>query len=51
MALERLILQELSEGQTESQVADAIGIPVSTLRRILERRLPDDRKTWAKLTA
>ncbi|HKN87590.1 MAG TPA: S24 family peptidase [Nitrospiraceae bacterium] len=51
MALERLILKELSEGQTESQVADAIGIPVGTLRGILDGRLPDDRDTWDKLTA
>lgn len=45
MALERLILKELSEGQTESQVAEAIGIPVSTLRGILEGQLTDDRDT------
>ena len=50
MALEGLILKELSEGQTESQVADAIGIPVGTLRSILGGQLPDDRETWAKLT-
>lgn len=50
MVLERLILKELSEGQTESQVADAIGIPVSTLRSILDGQLPDDQDTWAKLT-
>jgi hypothetical protein len=51
MALERLILKELSEGQTECQVADAIGIPVGTLRGILKGQLPDDRETWDKLTA
>ena len=50
MALERLILKELSEGQTESQVAEAIGIPLGTLRDILDGRLPDDRDTWEKLT-
>lgn len=50
MALERLILKELSEGQTESQVADAIGISVGTLRGILEGQLPEDQDTWGKLT-
>jgi len=50
MALDRLILKELSEGQSESQVADAIGIPVGTLRDILEGHLPNDRDTWDKLT-
>jgi len=50
VALERLILKELSEGQTESQVADAIGIPVDTLQGILAGRLPDNRDTWDKLT-
>jgi hypothetical protein len=47
MTLEQLILKELSEGQTESQVADAIGIPVDTVRGILNGKLPDDSETWA----
>jgi SOS-response transcriptional repressor LexA len=48
MAVERLILKELSEGQTEAQVAEAIGIPVETLQSILKGQLPDDDATWDK---
>ncbi len=51
MTLEQLILKELSEGQTESQVADAIGIPVDTVRGILNGKLPDDSETWGQLTS
>jgi hypothetical protein len=51
MALERLILKELSEGRTESQVADAIGIPLDTVRGILNGQLPDDSDTWGQLTS
>ena len=50
MALVGLILKELSEGRTESQLAEAIGIPVDALQGILDGQLPDDRNTWAKLT-
>jgi hypothetical protein len=50
MTLEGLILKELSEGRSESQVAEAIGIPVDTLRSILDGQLPDDRDTWGRLT-
>lgn len=51
MAVERLILKELSEGQSEAQVAEAIGIPVWTLQRILHGQLPDDKAMWDKLKA
>ena len=50
MALEEFILKELSEGQTECQLAEAIGIPRDTLRGILNGQLPDDPDTWGKLT-
>lgn len=51
MTLEQLILKELSEGRTESQLADAIGIPVDTVRGILNGQLPDDSDTWGQLTS
>jgi len=51
MAVERLILRELSEGQSETQVAEAIGIPLSTLQSILNGHVPDDKHTWGQLTA
>lgn len=51
MAVERLILKELSEGQSEAQVAEAIGIPVGMLQAILKGQLPDDEATWEKLKA
>lgn len=51
MTLEQLILKELSEGRTESQVADAIGIPLDTVRGILNGQLPDDSDTWGQLTS
>jgi SOS-response transcriptional repressor LexA len=49
MAVERLILKELSEGQSEAEVAEAIGIPVETLQSILNGQLPDDEAIWGKL--
>jgi transcriptional regulator with XRE-family HTH domain len=51
MAVDRLILKELSEGLSEAQLAEAIGIPVGTLESILNGQAPDDEVTWDKLKA
>jgi phage repressor protein C with HTH and peptisase S24 domain len=51
MDVEGLILRELSEGQSEAQVAESIGISIATLQDILAGHFPDDNETWGKLTA
>jgi hypothetical protein len=51
MNVEGLILRELSEGQSEIQVAESIGISLATLNDILAGHLPDDHDIWERLTA
>jgi hypothetical protein len=51
MDVEGLIRREISEEQSEAQVAEAIGIPLGTLQSILTGHLPNDHDTWVKLTA
>ena len=49
MTLSSLILKELSEGQSEHELAKSIGIPKDALNSILAGSPPDNTEVWKKL--